>query len=86
MNDEKSWLSENWQKVLAGVFWAVVFGAYAVYTQRNGLSPLGALKALGGFVRSSNYGPVLFIVLYTLRPVFLFSAALLTVGAECRAR
>lgn len=81
MDSEKGWFSKNWQKVLAGLFWAAAFTAYVVYAQRNELTALEALKQLGGFVRSSDYGPVLFIVLYTLRPVFLFSAALLTVGA-----
>ena len=73
--------SLKWQKVLAGLFWAAAFGGYVFYSQQNDLSPLQALKQLADFIRSSNYGPLIFLVLYTLRPIFLFSAALLTVGA-----
>lgn len=81
MDKEKSWISKHWQKLLAGLFWAVALGAYIVYSKQNNLGPLQALKEVAEFTRSSNYGPLIFIGLYTLRPIFLFSAALLTVGA-----
>jgi uncharacterized membrane protein YdjX (TVP38/TMEM64 family) len=81
MKQDRSWFSSHWQKVLAALFWAAAFGAYVVYSQQNGLGPLQALEQIANFVRSSDYGPLVFVMLYTLRPVFLFSAALLTVGA-----
>lgn len=77
----KSWFAQHWQKVLAGSFWVVALVAYVVYSQQHQLSPLAALKELAQFVRSSDYGPLIFIGLYTLRPIFLFSAALLTIGS-----
>jgi uncharacterized membrane protein YdjX (TVP38/TMEM64 family) len=77
----RSWLGRNWQKLLAGLFWAAVVVAYVHYMRQNDLSPLQTLKQIADSIRSSAYGPVLFILLYTLRPIFLFSAALLTIGA-----
>ena len=82
MNDsQQSWIATHWQKVLAGCFWAALFLFYLLYSRQHNLGPLQAVKELAGFVRSSSYGPLIFILLYTLRPIFLFSAALLTVGA-----
>ena len=78
---ERSWIAGNWQKILAGLFWAVALAAYFLYSYQNSLSPLETLRRVADFTRSSDYGPVLFIGLYTVRPLFLFSAALLTVGA-----
>ncbi len=78
---QKSWISTHWQKMLAGAFWAALFVFYLLYSRQHNLGPLQAVKELAGFVRSSAYGPLIFVVLYTLRPIFLFSAALLTVGA-----
>ncbi len=77
----KSWLGRNWQRVLGGLFWAATIGAYIIYTREHDLSALETLKRLATFVRESSYGPLIFIVLYTVRPIFLFSAALLTIGA-----
>jgi uncharacterized membrane protein YdjX (TVP38/TMEM64 family) len=77
----KIWFGKHWQKTTGGLFWAAAVVAYLFYMKQNDLSPLQALKEIADFVRSSNYGPVVFIALYTLRPIFLFSAALLTIGA-----
>lgn len=74
-------MNKNWQKILGGVFWAVAIACYLYYIRSEDLSPLQALKRIVEFVRSSEYGPVIFIGIYTLRPIFLFSAALLTIGA-----
>ena len=76
-----SWFGRNWQKVMGGLFWGATIVAYIVYTRQHDLSALETLKRLAAFVRESSYGPLVFIVLYTLRPIFLFSAALLTIGA-----
>ena len=79
--NQVGWLKKHWQKVLGGLFWAAAVAFYLYYMRQNDLSPLQALKEIGDFIRSSHYGPLLFIILYTLRPLFLFSAALLTIGA-----
>ena len=81
MNDERTWLARNWQKLLAGLFWVAAFAAYVIYSKQNELSPLGALKQIADYVQTSNIGPLIYIGIYTLRPVFLFSAAILTIGA-----
>ncbi len=76
-----SLLKEHWQKFLAVAFWLVVLSVYGVYSYQHGLTPWQTLKRLGEFLTTSSWGPLVFIALYTVRPIFLFSAAVLTIGA-----
>lgn len=78
---QPSWFQKHGQKVFAAAFWLLLIGLYAAYTVRNELSPLGTLRQLLDFLSGSAYGPLLFILLYTLRPLVFFSALVLTVGA-----
>lgn len=78
---QPSWFQKHGQKVFAATFWLLLIGLYAAYTVRNELSPLGTLQQLLDFLSASAYGPLLFILLYTLRPLVFFSALVLTVGA-----
>ena len=76
-----SWLQKHGQKLFAAVFWLLLVGAYVIYTARNGLTPLETFRQLVGFLSANAYGPLLFILLYTLRPLIFFSALVLSVGA-----
>ena len=78
---QASWFQRHGQKVFAATFWLLLIGLYVGYTVRNDLSPLGTLRQLLDFLSASAYGPLLFILLYTLRPLVFFSALVLTVGA-----
>ena len=71
------------QKLVAGLFWLLVTGAYFVYTSRNGLSPfsLEGVRPVVDFLGQSRWGPLLFVGLYVLRPLVLFSSVLLTLAA-----
>ena len=80
MDQEKSWLGRNWQKLLAASFWVAAVAAYVAYTKHHNLTLLESLKQMLNFVQSSSAGPAIFILLYTLRPVFLFSALVLSIG------
>ncbi len=82
--DEKAqttWFQRHAQKLFAGFFWLLLVGLYVGYTVRNDLSPLDTFRQLLDFLSGSAYGPLLFILLYTLRPLVFFSALVLTVGA-----
>ena len=78
---QPSWLQKHGQKLFAAAFWLLLIGIYALYTARNGLTPLATLRQLVGLLSASTYGPLLFVLLYTLRPLIFFSALVLTVGA-----
>ena len=69
------------QKAVALVFWVVVFATYQWYAWRHGLSPLDVVRHLIAFFGAGVFGPLLFILIYTLRPLLLFPATLLTIAA-----
>lgn len=72
---------KHWQKALAAAFWLLALGSYLIYSIQNQLSPLASLQQVSQFMSRSSLGPLLFIGLYVLRPLFLFSASLLTLAA-----
>lgn len=76
----ESFLSRHWQKLVALGLWGVLIAAYFYYASANSLTPLGALQNLLGILQHPVYGPLLFIGLYTLRPLIFFSAAILTIA------
>jgi uncharacterized membrane protein YdjX (TVP38/TMEM64 family) len=68
-------------KVVVATFWLALIGTYLGYTLSNGVSPLETLQSLVAFLSQSAWGPLIFIALYTLRPLILFSATALSVAA-----
>lgn len=77
----RSFLQQHWQKIVALVFWLMILGGYQWYAWQNNLSPLQAMGQLITLLRSNMLGPVIFIALYTVRPLVLFPATVLTLGA-----
>lgn len=75
-----NFIQKNWQKLVAASLWLSALAAYVVYTQANNLTPLAAVQALMDAIRGTWYGPLVFILIYTLRPLIFFPATLLTVA------
>ena len=66
-------------KLLALLFWAIVVGGYYLYANLNNLTLANSLERLADFLTSNLYGPVIYIMIYALRPLLFFPATLLTV-------
>jgi uncharacterized membrane protein YdjX (TVP38/TMEM64 family) len=77
---QSGFLRKHGQKLVAGAFWLALLGAYFAYTWSNELSPLETLSQLITFMSQSAYGPLVFLAVYILRPLVLFSAALLSIA------
>jgi uncharacterized membrane protein YdjX (TVP38/TMEM64 family) len=75
-----SFMQDHWQKLVALALWLLLIGAYYWYTSTNNLQPLEAARQLLDLIRGSAFGPLLFIIIYTLRPLIFFSAAILTLS------
>jgi uncharacterized membrane protein YdjX (TVP38/TMEM64 family) len=78
---EQSSKVQKGQKWVALAFWVLAFAAYQWYAWQNDLSPLDVVQRLIDFFSTNFYGPLLFILIYTLRPLLLFPATLLTIAA-----
>lgn len=75
----KFW-QKHWQKVTAGAFWLLIVLAYIFYISSNGLTPRQSFTQALEFMRGNPFAPLLYILLYTLRPLTLFSATVMTIA------
>jgi uncharacterized membrane protein YdjX (TVP38/TMEM64 family) len=71
----------NTSKVTALFAWAILLAGYWWYTTANGLTPMQTMQALVDFVSNSPYGFPLYVLVYMIRPIFLFPATLVTMTA-----
>lgn len=68
-------------RIAIAVGWAAAVIAYQVWAVRSGLGPKESVTRLVDFLQGSSWGPVVLGAIYVLRPLVLFSAAVLTVAA-----
>jgi uncharacterized membrane protein YdjX (TVP38/TMEM64 family) len=76
----KPWIREHARKLAALFFWVLLITAYQWYAQRNELSPWEIVQKMLGFLTDSLWGPLIYIVLYAIRPLILFPSTLLTLA------
>lgn len=75
-----SFIQQHGQKIVAGTFWLILIGSYTFYYQANNLTTETAVLEIVDLL-SSPWGPLLYILIYTLRPLIFFSAAILTIAS-----
>ena len=61
--------------------WGLAVAAYVLAVVRTGSTPLDVLVVVVAFLRDNPLGALAFLGVYALRPLLLFPATLLTVGA-----
>lgn len=71
----------NVQRGLIAVFWVTLIGGLWWYARSSGQSPIETAQSFIDFVRGKWWAIGLFIAVYTLRPLAVFPATVLTVGA-----
>jgi uncharacterized membrane protein YdjX (TVP38/TMEM64 family) len=72
-----SFVQRHWQKLVAAAIWAALVGAFLGYSLITGRTATETLQDLIGLLRTP-LGPLLYIVIYTLRPLAFFSAVVVT--------
>ncbi len=65
-------------KIIALIFWGVLFYYFQRYRINNNLSYQDILMRGLDFFTTTMYGPILYMILYTVRPIILFPATLMT--------
>ncbi|MEN9934157.1 MAG: hypothetical protein RLZZ387_736 [Chloroflexota bacterium] len=70
-------LVRHWQKLAAAAIWLALAGVFAGYSLATDSSPTETLRALVDLLRTPA-GPLLYILIYTLRPLAFFSAIVVT--------
>ncbi|GAP62970.1 hypothetical protein ARMA_1393 [Ardenticatena maritima] len=66
-------------KRFALLAWGLLLTCYLAYTAYYHVSPLTVAQQLAEFLRDNPLGPLLYIAVYAVRPLFFFSATALTV-------
>ncbi len=61
--------------------WLVVVVTAGLVARNRGLTPLDLVQRFGGLIADHWWGPLLFVVAYTLRPLVVFPGSALTVLA-----
>lgn len=75
--EKPSFWQEHWQKLIALVFWGLLVAVYFWYTLSNNLGPREVALQFVEFMQTP-LGPLVYIVIYALRPVIFFPATVLT--------
>ena len=75
-----SFLQKHWQKLIALLIWAILLGSYFWYSIAYNVGPIQLLLQLIDLMRNSIYGPLIYILIYALRPLTFFSAGILTIA------
>lgn len=78
--EKQSMLKQHGQKIVAAIFWLLLIGGYTYYYQSNNLTTESAILEIVELL-SSPWGPLLYILIYALRPLIFFSAAVLTIAS-----
>ncbi len=77
---EQSFFQKHWQKLVAFALWIILAAAFTWYVNSTGKGLAGSILDLIYLIQLSAFGPLIYILVYTLRPLTLFSALLLTVS------
>ncbi|GAB4425187.1 MAG: TVP38/TMEM64 family protein [Anaerolineae bacterium] len=74
-----TFVGRHWQKLLAALLWVLLLGGYGWYYSRNNLTPSAAFTQIIELLQSP-WGPLLYILIYAVRPLFFFSAVVITLA------
>lgn len=72
-----TFLARHWQKIVAAAIWLALAGGFLAYSLITGRTPTQTVGDLVGLLRTP-LGPLLYILIYTLRPLAFFSAIVVT--------
>lgn len=73
----RGFLARHWQKLAAAAIWLCLAGGFLGYSLATGSSPTETLRALVDLLRTP-LGPLIYILIYTVRPLAFFSAVVTT--------
>ena len=74
-----SFLRRHGTKLIALAFWLAILGGYWWYISANDLTIEDSARRIADILTNSAYGPLIYIILYIIRPLIFFPATLLTV-------
>lgn len=79
----RSLLRTQGTKIIALGFWLALIGLYQWYAALYSLTPWEMVRQFMIVLEHPLYGPLMYIIFYTLQPVIFFPSWLLTVAGGC---
>ena len=76
----RPWLRRNVKKLAAFLFWVAVLIGYQVYIKSSGLTAIQVMQQFLGLMSSKYVGPIIYILLYSIRPLIFFPTTILTLA------
>lgn len=74
-----NWLRRHRQQLVAAVTWLGLLASYFGYTWVNHLSPFDVASRLPATLNATYWGPLIYVVLYVVRPFIFFPSTVLTI-------
>ncbi|MBW6474184.1 MAG: TVP38/TMEM64 family protein [Anaerolineaceae bacterium] len=75
-----TWIKKNSTKILALFFWLGLIAGYQLYAYSQNLTAVEVMQQLLGLMTNSFWGPVIYIILYAIRPLVIFPSTILTLA------
>jgi len=72
-----TFIKKHRQKVIPLLLWLLIMGGFWIYAQQGDLSPVEMLRAVSNLLQDHPLGPVLFLAMFLIRPLLLFSNSVL---------
>jgi len=69
---------QHGSKIVAFLFWLIILAAYLIYTSQNDLTIGDSVRQISLWLTGTIYGPLIYILLYLLRPILFFPSTVLT--------
>ena len=73
-----SFWQRHWAKVIALLLWGSIVASYYWYVRANDLTVADSAYGVAALLTGSLFGPLLYVLMYTLRPLLFFPATILT--------
>jgi uncharacterized membrane protein YdjX (TVP38/TMEM64 family) len=68
----------HWTKGIALISWLSLLGIYYFYTRQNDLTLADSVRHIADLLTDSLFGPLLYMIIYAIRPLLFFPATVLT--------
>ncbi len=80
-NPVVNWIKGHVPQIGAVVFWLLLVGGALLYREANDLTFPELARQFESFIADTWYGPLIYVLVYFLRPLILFPASLLSIMA-----
>ena len=72
-----TFLQKHKQKLIPFGLWLLIVGGFWLYAQQSNLTPVEMLQQVIYFLQENPFGPVIFLAMFLIRPILLFSNSVL---------